>query len=414
MIEGGTPGGSALAQATQRRATADKLLTEAAWLEGVAADERAMAGQLAVLPPGYAVIHDLRVPGSKGNIDHVVIGPGGAFVVMTRRFDGQLSYHDGQLWAGDASLRGDFESARVEAQLLTQSLGTPVVPVIGYLGAGLPQGAPSALDGVLVCAADMLVKVVSRGSHTNLTPDKVLEAARKAVPFQNSPGSVTRGQGQVPPPPAPLQRPVAGAPGTAAVSTTPDLPRRRSGRTEHEHLAWKRSVMFVAAIIASLCLVAFAAGTLLRVLWADKPSTSGVPSADTLDRSSTTIFITPTGDPTVTPAVSAAPTSAAIAAIPGPVVRILPTCPTPGQGWSLVPTWPGDVAGLDHYTVELQQPDGSWTPVGSMANANSALGAAVTAQQSNVTVTLRMTAVLTDGSQSPPTVAKVITPAISC
>jgi hypothetical protein len=414
MIEGGTPGGSALAQAAQRRATADKLLTEAAWLEGVAADERSMAGQLAVLPPAYAVIHDLRVPGSKGNIDHVVIGPGGAFVVMTRRFDGQLSYHDGQLWAGDASLRGDFESARVEAQLLTQSLGTPVVPVIGYLGAGLPQGAPSSLDGVLVCAADMLVKVVSRGSHTNLAPDKVLEAARKAVPFQNSPGSVTRGQGQVPPPPAPLQRPAAGAPGTAAVSTTPDLPRRRSGRTEHEHLAWKRSVMFVAAIIASLCLVAFAAGTLLRVLWADKPAASGA-TTGTLDPSATTIFITPgTGDPSATADGSVAPTSVAVAAIASPTVRILPTCPTPGQGWSLVPTWPGDVAGLAHYTLELQQADGSWTVVGTMANANAALGAAVTAQQSNVTVTLRMTAVLTDGSQSPATVTQVITPAISC
>jgi hypothetical protein len=414
MIEGGTPGGSALAQATQRRATAEKLLTEAAWLEGVAADERAMAAQLAVLPPSYSVIHDLRVPGSKGNIDHVVIGPGGAFVVMTRRFDGQLSYHDGQLWAGDASLRGDFESARVEAQLLTQSLGTAVVPVIGYLGAGLPQGAPSALDGVLVCAADTLVKVVSRGSHTNLTPDKVLEAARKAVPFQNSPGSVTRGLGQVPPPPAPLQRPVAGAPGTPAVSTTPDLPRRRSGRTEHEHLAWKRSVMFVAAIIASLCLVAFAAGTLLRVLWADKPASSGAPTG-TLDPSSTTIFITPgTGDPTATADGSAVPTSVAVAAIPSPIVRILPTCPTPGQGWSLVPTWPGDVTGLAHYTLELQQADGTWSVVGTMANANSALGAAVAGQQSNVTITLRMTAVLTDGSQSPATVTKVITPAISC
>jgi hypothetical protein len=413
MIEGGTPGGSALAQATQRRATADKLLTEAAWLEGVAADERAMAAQLAVLPPGYAVIHDLRVPGSKGNIDHVVIGPGGAFVVMTRRFDGQLSYHDGQLWAGDASLRGDFESARVEAQLLTQSLGTPVVPVIGYLGAGLPQGAPSALDGVLVCAADLLVKVVSRGSHTNLTPDKVLEAARKAVPFQNSPGSVTRGQGQVPPPPAPLQRPAAGAPGTPAVSTSPDLPRRRSGRTEHEHLAWKRSVMFVAAIIASLCLVAFAAGTLLRVLWADKPSSGPSVVADPTDLSSTTIFITPGSlDPTADG--SAPPSSVLLAAIPSPTVRILPTCPTPGQGWSLVPTWPGDVAGLDHYTMELQQPDGTWKPVGTMANANSALGAAITTQPSNTTITVRMTAVLTDGSQSPATVTQIITPAITC
>lgn len=427
MIEGGTPGGSALAQAAQRRATAEKLLTEAAWLEAVAADERTMAAQLSSLPPSYAVIHDLRVPGSKGNIDHVVVGPGGAFVVMTRRFDGLLAFHDGQLWAGDTSLRGDFESARVESQMLTQSLGTPVVPVIGYLGAGLPAASPTSLDGVLVCAAENLVRVVSRGSHTLLSPDKVAEAARRAVPLQNSPGSVARGEGLVPPPPGaaglprPAPAPATPAGGFAAPGPPPGgspgsagraAKGRRSGRSEHEHIAWKRSVKFVAAIIASACLVAFAAGTLLRVLWADKPA--GVetdPSALASDPSSTTIFIDNT---VLVPPTSAGPsTSAVLAAIPPPVAKFVAGCPIAGKGWSMVLTWPGDVQGLARYDIEVQGPTGQWTLTASATKANPARGAIV-GQQPNTKLALRITGVLIDGSRSPATTTSIITPATTC
>ena len=422
MIEGGNPGGSALAQAAQRRVTADKLLTEAAWLEAVAADERTMAAQLAVLPPSYAVIHDLRVPGSRGNIDHVVIGPGGAFVVMTRRFDGQLSFHDGQMWAGDSSLKGDFESARVESQMLTQSLGTPTVPVIGYLGAALPAEAPSALDGVLVCAAENLVRVVSRGSHTMLAPDKVLDAARRAVPLQNSPGSVTRGEALVPPPlPAPpglprptapaLQPPRSAAPAAGRTPAVASGRGRRSGRTEHEHIAWKRSVSFVAAIIASLCLVAFAAGTLLRVLWADDPGKAKTDSsALTSDNvSTTTIFITESSLPAPTVASSAGP----LAAIPAPLVTFVANCPAPGQGWTMVLSWPGDVLGLARYDVEQQNLDGTWRLAASATSASQS-GGVIAAQQPNTTVVVRVTGVLIDGSRGPATTTAVITPATTC
>ncbi|MDO9176248.1 MAG: nuclease-related domain-containing protein, partial [Actinomycetota bacterium] len=117
MIEGGVAGGSALSQAAQRRATAERLVLEAQWLEALATDERAVAGQLAQLPPAYALLHDLKLPGSKGNIDHLVIGPGGAFVVVTRRCQEAITFRGGQLWSGDLSLRDLLDAARVESQL---------------------------------------------------------------------------------------------------------------------------------------------------------------------------------------------------------------------------------------------------------------------------------------------------------
>ena len=33
---------------------------------------------------GYRVLHDRRIPGSRANIDHIAIGPGGAFVIETK------------------------------------------------------------------------------------------------------------------------------------------------------------------------------------------------------------------------------------------------------------------------------------------------------------------------------------------
>ena len=56
-----------------------------------------------VLPPAYALLHDLRLPGSKGNVDHLVIGPGGAFVVVIRRCPHAVEYRDGKLFADSQS-----------------------------------------------------------------------------------------------------------------------------------------------------------------------------------------------------------------------------------------------------------------------------------------------------------------------
>jgi Nuclease-related domain len=33
---------------------------------------------------GWAVLHDLAVPRSRANIDHLVIGPGGVFVIDSK------------------------------------------------------------------------------------------------------------------------------------------------------------------------------------------------------------------------------------------------------------------------------------------------------------------------------------------
>ncbi|HAP75794.1 MAG TPA: hypothetical protein DCR14_06890, partial [Acidimicrobiaceae bacterium] len=145
-----------------------------------------------MLPPAYAVLHDVMVPGSATGVDHMVVGPGGSFLVMSRRYAEAIAYRDGQLWAGQVSLRHDVEEARLEAQRLTHIVGSPVVPLVAFLQAVMPAAAPRAIDGVLVTGGDTVVRVITRASHTLLTSPQVADVVERALPLLHSPGSVVR------------------------------------------------------------------------------------------------------------------------------------------------------------------------------------------------------------------------------
>lgn len=49
-----------------------------AWRKGSAGEERTEVW-LRELPAEFVVLHDLAIPGSKANIDHLVVGPTGVF-----------------------------------------------------------------------------------------------------------------------------------------------------------------------------------------------------------------------------------------------------------------------------------------------------------------------------------------------
>ena len=407
MIEGGVAGGSAQSLAAERRANAERLLSEATRLETIATDERWMANQLAELPASYTILHDLTLPGGRGKVDHVVVGPGGAFLVLTRRVDGPLSFQHDQLFAGPTSLKPALDGARVEAQALTQSLGTPVVPIIGLLGTVVQESIPGAIEGVLVTAAEQMARVVSRGSHTLLPSTKVTEVADRAMPLLATPGARPRG-GPVAAVPSPPPLPAA----ALAAASAPDVPspgpapkEKKPERTAHQ----QHTRRFTIAVAASACLVAFAGGALLRTLFADGHG-EAAPAVITPQASTTTL-------PVVAP-VSVAPTTtdktkAPVAKVPAPKVAFMPVCPAPGKGWSLVPAWPGKVKSLDHYEVEVLGTDGKWATVTTFKSANT-VSAAIPAQGPNTTITVRITAVLSGGRRSPATSTPVITPATSC
>jgi Nuclease-related domain len=52
-----------------------------AWRRGAAGERRTARVLAALERQGWAVLHDLAVPGSPANLDHLVIGPGGVFLI---------------------------------------------------------------------------------------------------------------------------------------------------------------------------------------------------------------------------------------------------------------------------------------------------------------------------------------------
>jgi hypothetical protein len=130
-----------------------------AWRRG-AAGERRTARLLASLErQGWVVLHDLAVPGSRANLDHLVIGPGGVFVIDSKQYRGRLQLDAvGKLWHGRYPLAPAVRAASWEADQAAQVLPDPgmaVVPIVAVHGAQVPWGKV-VTDGVPVVSATRL------------------------------------------------------------------------------------------------------------------------------------------------------------------------------------------------------------------------------------------------------------------
>ncbi len=63
------------------------------WYKGIRG-EYIVANYLNQLPEYYSVFNDVKLPGSYGNLDHIVIGPNGIFVIETKNYKGFFIIED--------------------------------------------------------------------------------------------------------------------------------------------------------------------------------------------------------------------------------------------------------------------------------------------------------------------------------
>jgi hypothetical protein len=153
-----------------------------AWRRG-AAGERRTARLLDPLERhGWAVLHDLAVPGSRANIDHLVIGPGGVFVIDSKHYRGRLQLDgSGRLWHGRYPLSPTLRTVDFEADQAAQVLADPdvvVVPVMAVHGAQVPWGKV-VTQGVPVLAAKRLPSML-RQLPAVLGPERIAWLAAQA------------------------------------------------------------------------------------------------------------------------------------------------------------------------------------------------------------------------------------------
>jgi hypothetical protein len=182
-IEAGIAGHSARAEYERRAAKRDAAITERwgtgfkakvvraltdepqstrAWAIGAAGEEN-LAAELAKVP-GLRVLNDRRVPGTRGNIDHIVIAPAGVFVVDAKNHRGMVEIRnrgwllrpDYRLTVGrrDCSAMADnmgWQVEAVQATLRSASIHPlpSVKPVLCFVKAEWPLfGAPDEFHGV--------------------------------------------------------------------------------------------------------------------------------------------------------------------------------------------------------------------------------------------------------------------------
>jgi hypothetical protein len=153
-----------------------------AWRRG-AAGERRTARLLGPLErQRWAVLHDLALPGSRANIDHLVIGPGGVFVIDSKQYRGRLQLDgSGRLWHGRSPLAPALRAVDFEADQAAQVLVDPdvvVVPIVAVHGAQVPWGNV-VTQGVPVVAARRLPSML-RQLPAVLGPERVAGLADQA------------------------------------------------------------------------------------------------------------------------------------------------------------------------------------------------------------------------------------------
>jgi len=153
-----------------------------AWRRG-AAGERRTARLLAPLEHhGWAILHDLTLPGSRANLDHLAIGPGGVFVIDSKQYRGRLQLDlSGRLCHGRYPLAPTLQAVSWEADQAAQVLpdpGVAVVPILAVHGAQVPWGKV-VTNGVPVLAVRRLPSMLG-SLPAVLGPERVTALADQA------------------------------------------------------------------------------------------------------------------------------------------------------------------------------------------------------------------------------------------
>lgn len=150
-------GESAREVARQAREKAERLKRRAELFELGADGEAATASVLASLPPGWIALHDVRWPGRRlANVDHVLIGPGGVFVIDSKNWSGRITIDGGHLRQNGRSrekaVAGAADAALAVSERISEYAAW-VHPVLCFVDQGQLAGWSRE---VMVCSTDNL------------------------------------------------------------------------------------------------------------------------------------------------------------------------------------------------------------------------------------------------------------------
>jgi hypothetical protein len=127
------------------------------WQRGAHGERRTARLLRRLAREGYVVFHDLAVPGNtSANLDHLVIGRSGVFVIDSKQWTGAVHQGaDGLAWHNHYPLDRTLETVRWEADTISRLLGTRVTALLCVHGAHVHGGGLHA-QGVAIVPAHLL------------------------------------------------------------------------------------------------------------------------------------------------------------------------------------------------------------------------------------------------------------------
>jgi hypothetical protein len=166
-----------------------------AWERGAVGEER-MALRLADLPDTFRMLHDRRIRGTRANIDHIVVGPSGVWVIDAKRYVDKrpaLRVDGGMLRPRVESLRiGGRDGTKLvhgvqsQVERVATSLGDAASPVHGvlcFLDADWPLiGGSFIVDGIHVLWPRLLLKRVTEAQASDVDVDGIHTRIASAFP----------------------------------------------------------------------------------------------------------------------------------------------------------------------------------------------------------------------------------------
>jgi hypothetical protein len=127
-----------------------------AWQRGAEGERRTARLLDRLTRDGYVVFHDLAVPDSDANVDHLVIGPSGVFVIDSKQWTGSVHQSpDGLAWHNHYRLDRTLQTVRWEARIIGRLLGTRAAAVVCVHGAHV-HGGGLEVQGVAILPAHLL------------------------------------------------------------------------------------------------------------------------------------------------------------------------------------------------------------------------------------------------------------------
>jgi hypothetical protein len=127
-----------------------------AWRRGAEGERRTARLLNRLTRDDYVVFHDLAVPGSPANVDHLVIGPSGMFVIDSKQWTGSIHQGtDGLVWHNHYRLDRTLETVGWEAQQVSRLLGGRAAALLCVHGAYVHGGGLHA-QGVAIVPAHLL------------------------------------------------------------------------------------------------------------------------------------------------------------------------------------------------------------------------------------------------------------------